>query len=595
MKINEKISRIRSLMKQANISAYIIPSTDPHMSEYIPAYWKGREYVSEFTGSSGTLVITDKASGLWTDGRYYIQAENQIAESEIRLYKVGEKDVPTYTQYLGKVLDKGQCVGLDGRLFSAITIKRMKKVFEEKNIKLVCDIDLLNSIWHNRPALMLTNLYIHDKVYTGLTAYEKIRDVRKVMLQKGIQGYLITDLASIAWLFNIRGNDIPYNPMVIAYAFVTIDNAYLCTYTERIKEETKQILQAQGITLKKYEAIEELINNIKSPMTILCNENQLNYSLYQLLAENNHITISNQADFIMQQKAIKNKVEIENIKKAHIKDGCALVEFTMALEDLLAKGEQLTEYSLVNMLKAARLKQVNNKGESFAPIVAYKENAAMMHYMPNEITSKCLENKGLLLVDSGGQYLEGTTDITRTLALGQTSTEEKLHYTLVLKAHIALAKAVFMKGCTGANLDILARAPLWEKGLDYKCGTGHGVGFFLGVHEGPQSLRMSNHIPLKVGMLLTDEPGIYIQDKHGIRIENILLVVEHIQTINGTFYHFEPVTYFPIDTKPLLIKLLSKEERDWLNNYHKMVYEKLSPYLEGRALNWLREKTVSIE
>lgn len=594
MNTNEKLARLRVMMKQEGLSAYIIPSSDPHMSEYVSEHWKSRMFFSGFTGSAGILVVTEKASGLWTDGRYYIQAEKQLADSEIKLFRMGEKGVPTYISYIAETLDKNECVGIDGRIFAAATVKNMRKAFEAKQIKIRSDIDLVTPIWSDRPEEPLTTVYLHGKEYTGASCSEKLMAVRRSLEKGKADGYVLCELASIAWLFNIRANDIAFNPMAIAYAFITDKQAYLCTQLSRMPQEVQKALQDEGVTLMPYEAIFGLLKGIGEPMKILCHEANVNEALYAILVDNPYVTVQEGEELVCQLKSIKNEVEIANIELAHIKDGCALTHFMVELEEKLENKEAVTEYDVVGMLKKARGAQPNNKGESFASIVAYKENAAMMHYAPTESKHKKLEEEGLLLIDSGGQYLEGTTDITRTFALGPTTTEEKMHYTLTLKSHIAMAKAVFMEGCTGGNLDILARRPMWEKGLDYKCGTGHGVGFMLGVHEGPQSLRITNNVPFKKGMLITDEPGVYMEGKHGIRIENILVVTDYMTTPSGHFYQFKNVTYFPIDTKPLLTKLLSKEELEWLNSYHQTVYEKLSPHLTGKALEWLRRNTQAI-
>lgn len=594
MSTNQKIASLRLAMKEDGVSAYIIPSNDPHMSEYVAEHFKSRQYFSGFTGSAGTLVVTEKGSGLWTDGRYFIQAERQLAGSEIQLFKMEQKDVPTYIEYIAQELEEGQSVGIDGKLFSASTVKTMKKQFANKKLQINSRLDLVEGLWENRPAAPLTEVYHHELIYTGMSTKEKIEKVRACLKEKKAEGYVLTELASIAWLFNIRANDIAYNPMATAYAYLNQEEAYLCTEGSRVPESVAQILNQQGVTLKGYEEIEDLLKEIKEPTKILCHTQNVNQYLYGLLEENEAISIVEDEEIVINLKAIKNPVEIENMIEAHIKDGCALTHFMVDFEKRMANDESLTEYDLLDLLTAARLAQPNNKGESFNAIIGYKENAAMMHYAPTKEKHKKLEKEGLLLIDSGGQYLEGTTDITRTFALGPTTDEEKRAYTLTLKSHIALARAIFLEGCTGGNLDILAREPMWENGLDYKCGTGHGVGFMLGVHEGPQSLRTTNHVPLKPGMILTDEPGVYIQDQFGIRTENILVIKEHMTTDSGTFYRFDNITFFPIDTKPINMAMLDPKEIKWLNDYHQMVYDKLSPRLEGEALEWLKANTQTI-
>lgn len=594
MNTNQKIASLRLAMKQNKVSAYIIPSQDPHMSEYVTEHFKARQYFSGFTGSAGTLVVTEKGSGLWTDGRYFIQAEHQLSGSEVQLFKMGQKDVPTYIEYIVRELEDEQTVAIDGKLFSAATVKNMKKSFKDKKLKLNTGLDLVEGLWEHRPAVPLTEVYYHEITYTGLSCQEKLEKVRGVLKSKKADGYVITELASIAWLFNIRASDIDYNPMAIAYAYVSQTEAYLCINGSRVPETVVQKLNDQGVVLKAYEEIEGLLKGIKEKTRVLCHTQNVNQYLYDLLDENPVITIVEDEEIVIQLKAVKNNVEIENMIQAHIKDGCALTHFMVDFEKRMAKGEKLTEYDLLDLLIKARLAQPNNKGESFNAIVAYKENAAMMHYAPTEESHKILEKEGLLLIDSGGQYLEGTTDITRTFALGPVTDEEKRAYTLTLKSHIAMARAIFLEGCSGANLDVLAREPMWENGLDYKCGTGHGIGFMLGVHEGPHSLRITNHVPLKPGMALSNEPGVYAKDQFGIRIENILVVKEHMTTESGTFYRFDNITFFPIDTKPIQIDMLEPKEINWLNDYHQTIYKTLSPRLEGEVLEWLKANTQPI-
>lgn len=591
MTTNQKIAELREAMKKSGVSAYIIPSSDPHMSEYVAEHWKSRAYFSGFTGSAGTLVVTEEESGLWTDGRYFIQADKQLANSEIKLFKMGEKNVPTVTDYAVQSLEIGQVLGIDGRLFSASMVKDLKKKCEDKGISINTALDLVQGLWPNRPETPATEVFLHETKYAGMSVVEKLQTVRQVLEDKRVDAYVLTQLDSIAWLFNIRANDIIYNPMATAYAVVLMDKAYLCINQSRVPKIAIDELLGQGVEVRDYEEIQGLLAQLKGEIKILCHIQSMNYSLYHILEDNKEIEIKEDEDVVTNLKGVKNQVEIENIKEAHIKDGVALVQFKVKLEELMARGEAVTEYSILDMLREARAQQDNNMGESFGSIVGYKENAAMMHYAPTAEQHKVIKPEGFLLIDSGGQYLEGTTDITRTFAMGPVTEEEKLHYTLVLKSHINLARAIFLDGCTGGNLDILARGPIWEYGLDYKCGTGHGVGFFLGVHEGPQSLRVTNHIAFKEGMTITNEPGIYEEGKHGIRTENIMLVKAHQTTEYGKYLEFEPITYFPIDLTPIKKELLEAKEIEWLNNYHKMVYKLLSPRLEGKELKWLKVNT----
>ena len=591
MDIDGKIASLREAMKQEGISAYIIPSNDPHMSEYVSEHWKSRAYFSGFSGSAGTLVVTEQTSGLWTDGRYYIQAIEQLSGSEISLFKIGEKSVPGYIEYLLQEVQPGSVVGLDGKLFSTVMVKSMEKFFKRKKIILKTHIDIIDEVWKDRPEQVLTPVYLHDQCFTGRSCKEKLAAVRVELKKRHVDAYVLSELASIAWLLNIRASDIEFNPMAIAYAYITMDKAYLCIEGSRLPIDVSMKLKAEGVEIKKYDEIENILKGINKPTKVFCCSHNLNYYLYGLLDKNLSVKILEGEEIVIDLKAVKNEVEIQNIRIAHIKDGCALVHFMVDFEKRMKNNEQVTEYDLVDSLKAARKNQAHNMGESFASIIAYKENAAMMHYTPTRTQTKVIKKSGMLLIDSGGQYLEGTTDITRTFALGNVTEEERRHYTLVLKAHIAMAKAIFMEGTTGGNLDILARAPIWAEGIDYKCGTGHGVGFFLGVHEGPQGLKMTNHIPIKEGMLITNEPGIYIEGKHGVRIENILIVKTYRENEYGKFYQFETVTYFPIDTTPIDLNLLTFEEKEWLNQYHALVYERLSPFLSDEALQWLTVHT----
>ncbi len=591
--VNERLAALRRRMKENGVQACIIPSSDPHMSEYLPSHWEARSYFSGFDGSAGTLVVTEKESGLWTDGRYFIQAGHQLSGSEIVLYRMAVKGVPTYIEFLADKLCTGETVGFDGKLISASSIKEMHEKFEDKKLNIKA-VDLICDIWPDRPAVPASKVFVHDVKYAGYTCNEKLEQVRAELKKQKADGEVFTKLDCVAWLMNIRADDIDYNPLSIAYALVYSDSAYLFINTKRVLPETVAYLKDNGVTVMEYEEIDAALKNINTQKTILVDMPSINYDLYSILKHNDYVTVKEGCDTVVDLKGVKNETEIQNIMQAHVKDGCALVEFCVKFEGMMKNGETVTECTVCDMLKEYRAKQPNNMGESFGTIAAYNANAAMMHYSPKPDACSILKNQGFLLVDSGGQYLEGTTDITRTFVLGSLSQEEKEHYTYVLKAHIALATAVFLEGCTGGNVDILSRQQVWKHGIDYRCGTGHGVGMFSSVHEGPQNLRINNHVVLKKGMTITNEPGIYEEGKHGIRTENIMLVTEFDNNEYGQFYKFDIITYFPIDTAGILVELLTEEEIDWLNDYHKMVYEKLSPSLSGKELAWLKKHTEPI-
>ena len=593
IQINEKLAALRGKMKENGVQACIIPSSDPHMSEYLPAHWEARSYFSGFNGSAGTLVVTEKESGLWTDGRYFIQAAHQLEGSEIVLYRMAVKDVPTYLEFLDDKLQDGETVGFDGKLISAASIKEMREKFARKKLNIKA-VDLIGDIWPDRPAVPDSKVFVHDAKYARFTCKEKLEQVRAELKKQKADGELFARLDCVAWLMNIRADDIAYNPFAISYAVVYSDSAYLFINTKRVLPETLSYLKENGVTVREYEDIDAELQGIHTPKTMLVDMSGTNYDLYTLLQQNASVTIKETSDTVVNLKGVKNETEIRNIMEAHVLDGCAMAEFCVWMEEQMENGETVTECDVCDKLKEFRAKQPGNMGESFGTIAAYNANAAMMHYHPEPDACSTLKKQGFLLVDSGGQYQEGTTDNTRTFVLGPLTREEKEHYTYVLKAHIGLATAVFLEGCTGGNIDILSRVQVWKHGIDYRCGTGHGVGMFGGVHEGPQNMRISNNVAFKKGMTITNEPGIYEEGKHGIRTENIMLVTDYVNNEYGQFLKFEPITYFPIDTAGLLTELMTDEEVEWLNDYHKLVFDRLSPRLSGRELAWLKKRTAPI-
>lgn len=592
MNIKERVEALRSLMKQNGMDAYIIPSSDPHQSEYVAEHWKARAWISGFTGSAGTVVITMNDGGLWTDGRYFIQAEKQLKGSGIRLFKMAQPGVPTYTEWLLDTLKGGGCVGFDGKLFAASRVREMNELFNKKGIKINKEHDLIDCIWKDRPEVPINPIIIHDVKFAGKSAKEKLDEVRAEMKKKGAGFYVISSLDDIAWLLNIRGSDVLNNPVVTAHVLVTMNEALLFIDERKVDEDAVKELLLSGIKVLPYESIEEHISRISSKETILLDGDRVNSKLYDAI--NKDCKKVEEPNVTTKLKAIKNDVEIKNLRRCLVRDGVAMVKFLYWLDENIGKTE-ITEISASDKLEELRSQQDYYMGLSFDTIAGYKEHAAMMHYKATKESDYSLKAEGMLLVDSGGQYLDGTTDITRTIVLGKLTEEEKRDFTLTLKGNIALSRAVFLHGSTGSNLDILARLPLWEQGIDYKCGTGHGVGFFLNVHEGPQGFRQTpNNITMEKGMIVTNEPGVYKEGKHGIRIENMLLAVEGQETEFGQFMGFDAITYCPIDLDGVEPSLLSDNERQWLNDYHKKVYDELSPYLNASEKEWLKRETREI-
>lgn len=591
MKIKDRVEALRKLMKENKMDAYIIPSFDAHQSEYVADYWKSRQWISGFTGSAGTVVITLEDAGLWTDGRYYIQAEKQLEGSGIRLFKAAEPGVPSYIAWLRDVLKEGSNVGFDGNVFSVDMVKDMEKEFKTKKIKLKIQKDLINELWKDRPEMPKGSVFLHDVKYAGKSRTQKLSEVRAEMKNKNANHYLLTSLDDIAWLLNIRGNDVPNNPVVIANVIVAQDKCYLFLDSSKVTKDVKLEVEAEGVKLKEYNDIEEFLQGLKSKDAVLFDTNKTNICLYNAI--NVDTTKIESPNITTNLKAIKNEIELENLKCCEIQDGVAMVKFIKWLKTSVDK-EEITEISAADKLEGFRKEIELFAGLSFDTIAGYKDHAAMMHYKASEETQYTLKNEGFFLVDSGGQYFNGTTDTTRTIVLGKLTEEEKRDYTLVLKANIGLSSAKFLEGCTGGNLDVLARQPIWQYGLDYKCGTGHGVGFFLNVHEGPQSLRTSNNIKIEKGMVITNEPGIYKEGKFGIRTENMMIVLEDKKTEFGRFLKFEAITYCPIDLDGINKDMLTELEKQWLNTYHKDVYTKLTPYLDEEERIWLEKETRGI-
>ena len=589
MKITEKIAKLKELMKERGIDYYIIPSADYHQSEYVGDYFKGREWISGFTGSAGTVVVTQNEVGLWTDGRYFIQAEKQLQGSGITLFKMGEEGVPTFIQYIVNNIQSGETLGFDGKVLATNTVLDFEAKFKDKKVNFNFEFDLVGEIWRDRPSLPASQVFVLEEKFTGESVEKKLTRVRNILEEENCDVNIITSLDDIAWIFNIRGNDVKNNPVNLAYAAITVDKAVLYIGEEKLNSEVEKYLYKNGVEVRDYFEIYEDMERVSNSNIIMMDLNKVNYTIFKKL--NPEIKVINRSNPSTIMKACKNKVELENLRNSHVKDGVAVTKFMYWLKNSIGK-EEITEMSATQKLESFRKEQELYIEPSFDTIAAYESNAAMMHYKSTLETDRRLEAKNLFLVDSGGQYFDGTTDITRTFVLGECSEELKKHFTLVLKGMINLSKVKFLYGVTGTNLDILARQALWNIGIDYKCGTGHGVGFLLNVHEGPQGIRVQyNPQVLEEGMNVTNEPGVYIAGSHGIRLENELIVQKAEKTEFGQFMKFETMTYAPLDLDGVIKELLSKEEIEYLNNYHQMVYEKVSPYLTLEEKEWLKEYT----
>ncbi|MBU5426095.1 aminopeptidase P family protein [Tissierella pigra] len=592
MVINERVKKLRELMKDKGISAYIVNTGDPHQSEYVADYYKGRVWISGFTGSAGIVVITQKEAILWTDGRYFVQAEKELKGSEYKLFKIAIPGFPTYTEWLRDNLNNGDTIGFDGKVYSQFAVENLEKEFKGKNIKFIDEYDLVGEIWTDRPSLPTEEAFIHELKYTGKTGKEKIEEVRAEMKKQGADYFLIGSLDDIAWLYNIRGRDVSNNPVVISYALISTDKSYLFTDKRKISSEVEAFLKENGVEIAEYNEVIDYISKIDKKTNIYIDKNRINRWLYKAIPSECNIVEG--TDITTNLKGRKNPTEIQNQKNAYIKDGVALVKFLYWLDKNVG-NIQVTEVSAQEKLLEFRKEQEGFIEPSFGTISAYKANAAMMHYSANENSNAEIKREGLYLVDSGGQYFDGTTDITRTVVMGPITEEEKRDFTLTLKGHINLGNARFLYGATGHSLDVLARYPLWQEGIDYKCGTGHGIGFLLNVHEGPHRIApIVNTVVLEKGMVVSIEPGVYKAGSHGIRIENIVVVDEDIKTDSGQFMKFETLSFVPIDLEGVDVELLSEKERLWLNEYHKDVYNKLESYLSHEEREWLKNETRSI-
>ena len=589
--INDRLQDLRALFSQEGIQAFIIPSTDPHLSEYVAPHWKSREWISGFTGSAGTVVITTSQAGLWTDSRYFLQAAQQLEGTEIKLYKEMLPETPSISTFLSTQLTPGDTVGIDGKMFSAEEVEKMQAELQKCQIEVKSISDPLDKLWTDRPPMPEAPAFIYETQYAGKSSIEKITIIRKELKKCNAKALFLSALDEIAWTLNLRGNDVHCNPVIVSYLLITQDEVTYFISPEKVTPEVETYLKKQQIGIQKYDEVETFLNSFHGE-NILIDPRKTNYAIYSAIHPKCSIIRGESPVTLL--KAIRNEQEIAGIHAAMQRDGVALVRFLKWLEESVSAGKE-TELSIDKKLHEFRAAQPLYMGESFDTIAGYKRHGAIVHYSATPESDVTLQPKGFLLLDSGAQYLDGTTDITRTIALGELTEEEKTDYTLILKGHIALAMAKFPAGTRGAQLDVLARMPIWNHRMNFLHGTGHGVGHFLSVHEGPQSIRMNeNPVILQPGMVTSNEPGVYKTGSHGIRTENLTLVCKDGEGMFGEYLKFETITLCPICKKGIIKEMLTKEEIEWLNNYHQTVYEKLSPDLNEEEKAWLQKATTSI-
>lgn len=589
--IDQRIAALRAIMEREDIAAFIIPSTDPHLSEYVAPHWESRKWISGFTGSAGTVVITRHEAGLWTDSRYFLQAAQQLEGTEIVLYKEMLPETPSIPDFLTQHLKESDAVGIDGKMFAATQVVQLKSELGKAGISIKAIPDPMTELWTDRPAIPNNPAFVYDICYAGVSCKEKIETIRTSIQKIGAEYILLSALDEIAWTLNIRGNDVHCNPVVISYLLIGRDSVHFFIQPEKVTNELAAYLTQNDIQVHPYDSVEAFLSRLNGT-SILAEPAKTNYAVYSSIPSD--CTIVTGPSPVSLLKAIRNQQEIEGMHSAMLKDGVALVKFLKWLEDAVPTGKE-TEISIDKKLHEFRAAQPLYVGESFDTIAGYKEHGAIVHYEATPETDVTLKPEGFLLLDSGAQYLDGTTDITRTIALGNLTEEEKTDYTLILKGHIDLAMAVFPEGTRGAQLDVLARMPIWQHHMNFLHGTGHGVGHFLNVHEGPQSIRMNeNPVTLHAGMLTSNEPGVYKAGSHGIRTENLVLTVPAGEGMFGSYLKFETVTLCPICTKGIIKSLLTNEEIGWLNDYHHMVYEKLAPMLDESERQWLENACKAI-
>lgn len=591
--MNERLKELRRLMEERHMDAYLIPTSDFHESEYVGDYFKCRRFITGFTGSAGTAVVTAREAGLWTDGRYFVQAARELEGSGFKLQKMDEEGVPTVEEYLADAVPEGGVLGFDGRVVNSRLGEALEEALEGKHVTFSYEEDLVGKIWTDRPQMSAEPVWILEERFTGRSSEEKIACLRSEMKKTRATVHIMTTLDDIVWLLNIRGNDIPFNPVVLSYVVVTEKDFYLFINEKTLDTQVKKYLEGLKVTIKPYNDIYEFVKSFRNERVLL-ESSYVNYAIKNNLDSSNKI-IDKMNPTVM-AKAVKNSVEIENERRAHIKDGVAVTKFIFWLKKNIGTMN-MTEISVSDYLEELRRQQEGSLGLSFNTISAYGANAAMCHYSATPESNKTLEPRGLYLIDSGGQYYEGTTDITRTVALGPVTEEEREHFTLVAMSMLRLGHARFLYGCRGLSLDYIARQPMWERGLNYNHGTGHGVGYLLNVHERPNGIRYKmvpermDSAVIEEGMICSDEPGIYIEGSHGIRTENLIVCKKAQKNEYGQFMEFEYLTFVPIDLDALDVSLMEKRDIEYLNEYHRQVYEKISPYLTDEEREWLKEAT----
>ena len=592
---SKRITALRAIMKREGIDYYYIPTADFHESEYVVEYFKARKFITGFTGSAGVAVIGQEEAWLWTDGRYFIQAASQIEGSGFGLMKMGQEGVPTVMQYLGEKLQEGQCIGFDARVVNTNDAKEFAKIAAKKHGSLKTDNDLLDEVWTDRPALVHQPADVLKDEFNGEATASKLARVREQMEKEEAQYHIISTLDDIAWILNVRGNDIPHVPVVLSFLVIGKEDAMWFVEENALSDAVKEMAAECGITIRPYEDVYAYAATIPENSTVLLDKRKVNYRITNALSETVHIVSKANPSQLM--KSIKNEIELENTRKAHLLDGIAVTKFMYWLKKNVGKIP-MDEVSVSDYLQSLREQMEGYRDISFDTIAGYNANAAMMHYKAEPDTAAKLEPQGMLLVDSGGHYDTGTTDITRTFVLGPISDIQKKHFTMVVKSNLNLANVKFLYGCNGISLDVICREPIWKENLDYQCGTGHGVGYLLNVHEGPNSFRWQYRPgfdnPFEAGMITTDEPGIYLQDQYGIRTENELICVKGEKNQYGQFMGFENITYVPIDLDGIDKQHLNAEDVKQFNDYHKMVYEKISPYMTPEENEWLKEYTREI-
>lgn len=593
--ITDRLNQIKAMMQERGIQYYLITTADYHSSEYPGDYFKEREFMSGFTGSNGNLLIGEE-TGLWTDGRYFIQAEKELEGSGITLFRMGEEGVPAITEYLEEHLEAGKAVAFNGRTIPVSLGQKLEALAEKKGAALIYDVDFVDCLWQDRPEIPHGPVMILEDAICGKTPEDKLSEVKEAMRKAECKAFVLSKLDDIMWLFNIRGKDVDCNPVALSYAVVEENKSFLFLQKQAITEDIKKWAEAHAIELHDYAEITDFLNTHDFGGKVWLDKGNASYTIYKLVGDRNELHFDTNPTELM--KAMKNPEELRQMKEVYLKDSLAVCRFMKWLKETIGK-EAVTELSAARYMDDLRRNTESFLDLSFPTICGYKENAAMMHYQATEGCYKELESEGMLLIDSGGQYMGGTTDVTRTIAVGAVSEEVKKHFTAVAMGMLRLQNGKFLQGCTGRNVDILAREPLWEMGIDYKCGTGHGIGYILNVHEGPQNIRWRfgegmTEAVLEEGMVLSNEPGVYIEGSHGIRTENIMVVKKGVKNGDGQFMEFEALTYVPIDLDLIDPVFLEPKDKERLNRYHREVYEKISPKMTEEERAWLKEATREI-